>query len=91
MAASTLVPRNTQIAQTIRLLVVEDSEPYLFLIQMAFSSREAIRWELTVAHDGEEAMELLFGEERTRAPLPGLILLGLEPAYHKRQRVASAN
>ena len=74
MAVSTLYP-NTQNPQTIRLLVVEDSEAYLYLIQKAFSSREAIRWELTMAHDGEQAIRLLFEEERTNTPLPDLILL----------------
>jgi two-component system, chemotaxis family, response regulator Rcp1 len=75
MAVSTLVSRNAQKPQTIRLLVVEDSEGYLYLIQEAFRSREGIRWELTVAHDGEQAVKLLFEEERTNAPLPDLILL----------------
>lgn len=75
MAVSTLASRNDQKPQTIRLLVVEDSEAYLYLIQKAFSSREGIHWELTVANDGEQAVKVLFGEERTNAPLPDLILL----------------
>ena len=75
MPVSTHVSRNAQKPQTIRLLVVEDSEGYLYLIQEAFRSREGIRWELTVAHDGEQAVKLLFEEERTNAPLPDLILL----------------
>lgn len=62
-------------AQTIRLLIVEDSEPYLYLIQKAFNSRERIHWELTIAHDGEQAMNLLFEAEQTNAPLPELILM----------------
>jgi len=66
---------NAQKPQTIRLLVVEDSEPYLYLIQNAFSCRAGIRWELTVARDGEQALKLLFGEEQTNASLPNLILL----------------
>jgi chemotaxis family two-component system response regulator Rcp1 len=75
MAVSTLVSRNAQKTETIRLLVVEDSEAFLYLIQRAFRSRESIQWELTVAHDGEQAVKLLFKEERTNAPLPDLILL----------------
>ena len=74
MAPSTFGSRHAT-SQTIRLLVVEDSDAYLYLIQKAFSSREGIHWELTVAHDGEQAVKLLFEEERTNAPLPDLILL----------------
>jgi chemotaxis family two-component system response regulator Rcp1 len=61
--------------QTIRLLVVEDNEAYLYLIQKAFSSRDEVMWQLTVAHDGEEAIRLLFKEEKAHEPLPDLILL----------------
>ena len=75
MAVSTLVPKDARKPQTIRLLVVEDSEPYLYLIQNAFKSREGIRWDVTVARDGEEAIRLLFEEERANAPLPDLILM----------------
>jgi CheY-like chemotaxis protein len=60
----------------IRLLVVEDSPGYLHLVTRAFSDRgEEIRWELTVAKDGEEALALLFDEENNNLPLPDLILL----------------
>jgi two-component system, chemotaxis family, response regulator Rcp1 len=60
----------------IRLLVVEDSPGYLHLVTRAFSDRgEEIRWELTVAKDGEEALALLFDEENNNLPLPELILL----------------
>ncbi len=75
MAASTFLSRKSQKPRTIRLLVVEDSEAYLYLIQRAFSTREGIHWELMVAHDGEQAAKLLFQEERTSEPLPDLILL----------------
>lgn len=62
--------------RTIRLLVVEDTPTYLYLIQKAFHSRQGqIRWELTVAEDGERALHLLFEEEEESAPLPDLILL----------------
>lgn len=56
------------------MLVVEDNESYLYLIQKAFRNRKGILWELTVAHDGEQAIKLLFEEEKTNAPLPDLIL-----------------
>jgi chemotaxis family two-component system response regulator Rcp1 len=61
---------------TIHLLVVEDSAPYLYLIQRAFRERKGqIRWELKVAKDGEQALHLLFDEEEESARLPDLILL----------------
>src|SRR3984885_15526736 len=61
--------------RTIRLLVVEDSPSFQFLIREAFRARGDIRWDLTVANDGEEALRLLFEEENENAPLPNLILL----------------
>ena len=64
------------IGWVIRLLVVEDTPAYLYLIEKAFSDRrEQNRWELTVAKDGEEALRVLFEEEREGVPLPDLILL----------------
>ena len=62
--------------QTVRLLVIEDSLPYLYLIQKAFQDRQReIRWELTVAKDREQALQLLFDEENKSILLPQLILL----------------
>jgi two-component system, chemotaxis family, response regulator Rcp1 len=63
--------------RTIRLLVVEDSPAYLYLIQKEFRKRAAhTNWDLTVAKDGEEALHLLFEEEEGgAAALPDLILL----------------
>ena len=62
--------------RVIRLLVVEDNSAYVYLIQRAFLARQGeIRWELTVAEDGERAVNILFAEEQGRAPLPDLILL----------------
>ena len=72
MAVSTLQAKKPQ---TIRLLVVEDNEAYLYLIQKAFSSRDGVIWQLTIAHDGEEAIKLLFEEEIPHESLPDLILL----------------
>lgn len=74
MAVSTLIAGHDQTPQSIQLLTVEDNEAYLYLIQKAFRSRNRILWDLTVAHDGEQAMKVLFEEERTNAPLPDLIL-----------------
>jgi CheY-like chemotaxis protein len=63
-------------SRTIRLLVVEDSAGYLHLIQRAFRDRQgSIRWELSIAQDGEQALRLLFEEEEESSPLPNLILL----------------
>ena len=61
--------------RTIRLLVVEDSPSFQYLLREAFSSRDEIRWELTIAADGEKALRLLFEEEDENVPLPNLILL----------------
>lgn len=62
--------------RVIRLLVVEDSPAYLFLIQKAFKGRgEEISWELTVARDGQEALQILFEEENENIPLPDIVLL----------------
>jgi CheY-like chemotaxis protein len=62
-------------SRTLRLLVVEDNPAYMYLIQKAFSDRESRSWELTIACDGEKAVQLLFKEDRDEAPLPDLILL----------------
>jgi two-component system, chemotaxis family, response regulator Rcp1 len=61
--------------RTIRLLVVEDSPSFQYLIREAFGARGDILWELIVANDGEEAVRLLFEEENENIPLPNLILL----------------
>jgi two-component system, chemotaxis family, response regulator Rcp1 len=61
--------------RAIRLLVVEDSPSFQYLLREAFSDRGEIRWELTIAEDGEQALRLLFEEENENVPLPNLILL----------------
>ena len=82
----------------IRLLVVEDNLPYLYLIQRAFSEGAGhIEWELAVANDGEQALRALFGEEKSNTPLPEIILLdwnlpkvsGLE-VLHREARALAA-
>jgi chemotaxis family two-component system response regulator Rcp1 len=61
---------------TVRLLIVEDNPPDLYLIRQAFRDHpSAIDWNLTTATDGEKALHLLFSEEESAAPLPDLILL----------------
>jgi CheY-like chemotaxis protein len=62
-------------SRTIRLLVVEDSPSFQYLIQEASKDRGEIRWQLTIAKDGEEALAVLFEEENENVPLPNLILL----------------
>jgi chemotaxis family two-component system response regulator Rcp1 len=62
--------------RTIRLLVVEDNPGYLYLIERAFREHHGeVRWELTLAVDGEQALKLLFEEESENVPLPDLVLL----------------
>jgi CheY-like chemotaxis protein len=59
--------------RTVRMLVVEDDPGYQYLVQRAFGERgEETRWELTVAKNGEEALQGLFDETARR---PDLILL----------------
>ena len=62
--------------RVIRLLVVEDSSAYRDLVQRAFREHGGqTRWEIALAKDGEEAVEVLFAEESDQEPLPDLILL----------------
>ena len=56
-------------------MVVEDSPAYLYLIQRAFRLRaEGTIWDLIVAKDGQEAINILFETDVHGAP-PDLILL----------------
>ena len=64
-----------KIPPTISLLVVEDNVPYRYLIGQAFRARQEILWHITVAENGEQALKILFDEEKDGAPLPDLILL----------------
>ena len=62
--------------RVIKLLVVEDSPSYLYLIKRVFQERQGdTLWELVIANDGEEAVRTLFEEEDEKVPLPDLILL----------------
>jgi two-component system, chemotaxis family, response regulator Rcp1 len=63
-------------SRVITILIVEDSPAYLYLTQKAFRDRRGeIEWKLTTAEDGEQAIALLFTEEKVSAPLPDLIFL----------------
>jgi chemotaxis family two-component system response regulator Rcp1 len=58
------------------LLVVEDNPAYLHLVQEAFSNRRGqAQWDLTVAKDGEEALQVLLKQGREIANLPDIVLL----------------
>ena len=62
--------------RTVQLLVVEDNPAYLYLVQKAFGGRrERNRWELQIATDGQQALDLLFEETGRDLALPDLILL----------------
>lgn len=62
--------------RVIRLLVVEDDPPYLYLVRKAFQQpNQSFRWEVSSAANGQEAVSLLFAEEHACKPLPELILL----------------
>jgi chemotaxis family two-component system response regulator Rcp1 len=73
--ATNLYAKSQMPLRTIRLLVVEDSLSFQYLLREAFRTRDEIRWELTIAKDGEEALHILFEEENENVPLPDLILL----------------
>lgn len=64
-----------RIRQTARLLVVEDSLPYLELITGAFRDSGTIDWQISIANDGEQALKLLSQDEKENSPLPNFILL----------------
>jgi CheY-like chemotaxis protein len=62
------------------VLAAEDEESDVFLLHMAFK-RAGVPNSLTVVRDGEEAIAYLNGDppynDRSRHPLPGLLLLDL--------------
>jgi CheY-like chemotaxis protein len=63
------------------ILLVDDDDADVFLVQRAFTKLQ-LRVALHVVHDGEEAIAYLSGRDqyadRTRYPLPGLVLLDLK-------------
>ncbi len=63
------------------VLVVEDDQDHAILIRAAFKSQD-VRFPLRVCGDGQEAIDYLCGkppfEDRTRNPLPAVIILDLK-------------
>jgi chemotaxis family two-component system response regulator Rcp1 len=61
----------------VRILLAEDNDGDIFLVRRALEKR-GVPHHLTVARNGEEALELLERAESSRGPeAPGLILLDL--------------
>lgn len=75
--------------QPIEILLVEDNEGDVFLTTEALKAAKIVN-NLSVARDGEEAMEFLQGAGRfTSAPRPDLVLLDLNlPRKDGRQVLA---
>jgi two-component system, chemotaxis family, response regulator Rcp1 len=59
-----------------RILLVEDNPNDIEITRRALEKGQ-VKNELTIARDGQEAIDLLFGHAGARASLPGLILLDL--------------
>lgn len=59
------------------ILLVEDNPDDETLTVMALKENNIMN-RVTVVHDGQEALEHLFGEGKSQAPLPELILLDLK-------------
>lgn len=69
-----------------RILLVEDNEDDVFLMRRALKTAR-LPLEISVAHDGQEAIDYLSGlgdfADRTKYPLPSLVLLDLKmPRRH---------
>src|SRR5439155_7243080 len=70
--------RNTRMETTLapfRILLVEDNPNDIEITRRALAKGQ-VKNELTVARDGQEALDILFGP-RSKRSLPGLILLDL--------------
>ena len=59
------------------ILLVEDNPDDEMLTLRALKKNSIVN-EITVAHDGAEALELIFSRATSGEPLPGLILLDLK-------------
>jgi len=60
----------------VNILLVEDNPNDVEITKRALE-RGQVKNHLTVARDGQEALDILFGRANGDAPLPGLILLDL--------------
>ena len=60
----------------VNILLVEDNPNDIEITQRALEKGQ-VRNELTVARDGQEALDILFGVKNGHIPKPGLILLDL--------------
>lgn len=58
-----------------RILLVEDNGDDEYLTRRALNKTDI--HDVEVAHDGIEAIEILFGEKRMELPLPDLVILDL--------------
>ena len=59
------------------ILLVEDN-PDDEMLTLRALKKNSILNEITVAHDGAEALELIFSKASSGGPLPGLVLLDLK-------------
>jgi CheY-like chemotaxis protein len=59
-----------------RILLVEDNPNDIEITRRALQKGQ-LKNELTIARDGQEALDILFGDAGRNASLPGLILLDL--------------
>ena len=59
-----------------RILLVEDNPNDIEITRRALA-RSEVKNELTIARDGQEALDILFERAEGDGPLPGLILLDL--------------
>lgn len=64
------------VVDPIEILLIEDNQDDIELMQEALSAGRVVN-RLTVARDGQEALQHLFGNGHPRHKLPGIILLDL--------------
>lgn len=67
----------TKTKKRIRAMIVEDSEATAYLITKAFADRgDNVNWDLSIAKDGQEALDCLFRRGRyAGAAVPDFVLL----------------
>jgi DNA-binding response OmpR family regulator len=64
-------------AQRAPILVADDDDNDIFFLRRALA-KAGLSIEIVVAHDGQEVMDYLSGQDRDRFPLPRLLLLDLK-------------